>query len=224
MARLAQKSPIFFSIFGKYFFQLVVLLAVSSVAFYFLYFLPAESKRRSQEKREAQQKSQEVFEQCMRMAEYEFRRENINNCWIYNHDALDCDLAYFEGYKIGETPQTKYKRAIVECQERHPANERLYAGVSPDYQSLLAKPFGNLTERDAIKKVLNLEEFKTFSRYRHQCTLRPPDVTPPSEENKHWLIRIFKDDCPDGSDITLNNYTVNALTGELTTVKLNTKE
>lgn len=166
-------------------------------------------------KEDEKRRNQEAFDNCIWRAEYEFKREHRDKCWVYNHDAIDCNPTYWETSGLGDTPQTKFKKVVVDCEIKYPAAERLYSTTSPEFKSLL-KPLGNLTEREAVRKILELQEFKEFTKppIEEGYKLRY-DVELPSENTPYWLIHIFKDSTS-GDEITLNYYKVDAFTGELT--------
>ncbi len=145
---------------------LVAVFMILGIFFFYVYSNTIHRRGIELEKKEKQTKSQEAFDICVSRAEYEFIREYRDKCWVYNHDAIDCDLSYLEIYKIGERPQTKFKQAISSCEEQYPAGDRLYSFTRPDFISLLNKPIGNLTEREAIRKIIGLQEFKDFTNIR----------------------------------------------------------
>ena len=148
--------------------------------------------------------------------EYEYQRVYRDMCWVYNHDATDCDLAYFETYKIGEMPITKYKKDLAACFNKYPAKERLYSDTSPDYENLLAKPIGNLSEREAVRKILSLQELKDFENTPNG-TLRY-SVEAPSKDKQQWKIHIYADD-KSGNENTLYYYKVDAFNEEISRSK-----
>ena len=160
--------------------------------------------------------SQGAYDKCIRIAEYEYQKELRDQCWIYNHDATDCDLTYLETYKVGETPITKFKKDLAACEDKYPANERLYSETSPDYELLLVNPIGKLSERDAVRKILTLQEFKDFAK-DPIGTLRY-SVDKPTEDASYWLIHIYADD-ESGNENTLNHYKVDAFSGEISRSK-----
>jgi len=169
------------------------------------------------EQREEKERDQEAFDNCIWRAEYEFKREHRDKCWVYNHDAIDCDLTYWETYGLGDTPQTKFKKAVVDCETKYPVTERLYSTTSPEFKSSL-EPFGNLTEREAVRKILELQEFKEFAKPPIEVGYKLRyEVELPAEDTPYWLIHIFKDSTS-GDEITLDYYKVDAFTGELSTV------
>jgi hypothetical protein len=161
---------------------------------------------------------QEAYDKCIRIAEYEYQRETRDMCWVYNHDATDCDLTYFETYKIGELPISTFKKSMTACDEKYPSSERLHSNTSPDYVSLLEKPLGNLSEREAVRKILELQEFKDFAK-SPGGTLRY-SVDAPSSGKLYWSIHIYSDE-ESGYENTLNYYKVDALNGEISASKNN---
>jgi len=191
----------------------VALILVTPIAIY-VYQNSTYNNRILSEKRAEKERNQEAFDNCISRAEYEFKRENRDNCWVYNHDAIDCDLTYWETYNLGDTPQTKFKRAVVDCEAKYPVAERLYSTTSPDFTSLLT-PFGNLKEREAVRKIFELQEYKDFvtlpieEGYKIRYTVEQPTVSSP-----YWLVHVFKD-ATDGGEINLNYYKVDAFTGEV---------
>jgi hypothetical protein len=170
------------------------------------------------EKEHVKKLNQDAYDKCIRIAEYEYKKEMRDQCWVYNHDATECDLSYLETYDVGETPITQFKKDMATCDDKYPANERLYSTTSPDYESLLATPIGKLSEREAVRKILSLQEFKDFAE-KPDGTLRY-SVEEPTEDIAYWLIHIYADDEP-GKEDTLNYYKVDAFTGKISTSKTN---
>lgn len=192
---------------------IVALILIAPIAI-FVYQNSIYKNRVLSEKRAEKERNQEAFDTCISRAEYEFRRENRDKCWVYEHDAIDCDLTYWETYELGDTPQTEFKKSVVACEEKYPVANRLYSTTSPEFKSLLI-PFGNLNEREAVRKIFELQEYKNFTSppIEEGYKLRY-DVESPSEETPYWLIHIFKESA--GSEIiTLNHYSVDAFTGEI---------
>jgi hypothetical protein len=156
---------------------------------------------------------QAAYDKCVRIVEYEYQKSTRDMCWVYNHDATDCDLTYFETYNIGEVPTAVYKKSMLACDEKYPSSERLYSGTSPDYVSLLEEPLGNLSEREAVRKIFELQEFKDFAN-SPGGTLRY-SVDAPSSDKLFWLVHIYSDE-ESGNEETLNFYKVDAYNGNIT--------
>lgn len=200
--------------------SLSVLIIALSIGYYFLIFLPKKENLQLgkeglllAQKEEVKTKNQESFDTCISREEYEFKREFRNSCWVYNHDAIDCDLSYFESYKIGDTPQTKFKNAVKNCEEKHPVADRLYSSTSPDYQSSLT-PLGNISEREAVKRVLGLDEFKVFLSTLGEGYKITYSIAEPTKDKPYWFINLYKY-TGSGEEITLSYFAIDAMTGKL---------
>lgn len=193
------------------------LIGSLAIAYHYVIFLPQKEKVKLAEQKSEKERNQESFDNCIHKAEYEFKREYRNSCWVYNHDAIDCDLSYFETYKMGDTPQTKFKKAVDICQEKHPVADRLYSTTSPQFKSLLTPP-GKIPEREAVKKMLELSEYKNFISSLGEGYKITYTVEEPEEDKLYWLIRLYKYSA-NGEEVTLNYYKIDALNGNLSVEK-----
>jgi hypothetical protein len=196
---------------------LSVLIGSLAIAYHYVIFLPKKEKFKLAEQESEKERNQESFDNCIHKAEYEFKREYRNACWVYNHDAIDCDLSYFETHKMGDTPQAKFKKAIEACQEKHPVANRLYSTTSPQFKSLLTPP-GKISEREAVKKMLGLSEYQDFIRSLGEGYKVTYTIEEPKEDSLYWLIHLYKYSTS-GEEITLNYYKVDALNGSLSVEK-----
>jgi hypothetical protein len=168
-------------------FVIVALIVVLPIAYYIYHGFKYKNTILKQKETEKELR-QEAYDRCIRPAEYEYQTDTRNMCCVYNHDATDCDLTYFETYKIGEIPTSVYKKSITACDDKYHASERLYSNTSPDYESLLDKPIRILSEREAVRKILDLQTYKDFSN-SPSGKLRY-DVEAPTINTQFWLIHI----------------------------------
>lgn len=194
----------------------IVALIIVLPVIYYIHQLDSYKSKALAEKENVKKLNQEAYDNAIYTAQYEFIKKNRDQCWVYNQDAIDCDLTYLESYKVDETPQNKFKKAVVAAQDKYPAAERLYLGASPDFKSLLEKPIGNLSEREAVRKILALNDFKDFVK-NSKGTLRYT-VDKPTDQSAFWIVQIYED-LPTGEKITLHNYyKVDAFSGEVSIV------
>lgn len=186
----------------------------------FGYFYFDNQNKQLLEKESTRKRNQEAYDKCISMAEYKYVTDYRSDCWVYNHDATGCDLGYLESLLKVDTPQTGLEQAVADCEDQYPVADRLHTTVSSEFESLLESPTGNLTEREAVRKVLALDEFIKFSSppIEEGYKLRY-DIERPTKENPKWQVYVYKSGGTDRNiireDITLNYYLVDAFTGEV---------
>ncbi len=199
---------------------LSALIGSLSIAYHYVIYLPQKEKVKLAEQQEEKGKNQEMFDKCISRAEYEYKREERNMCWVYNHDAIGCDLDYFVSYglkKEDELPMPKLKKTIIDCETKYPAGDRAYSTTSPQFISLLTPP-GKISEREAVKKMLGLSEYQDFINSLGEGYKITYTVEEPEEDKLYWLIRLYKYST-NGEEVTLNYYKVDALSGNLSVEK-----
>jgi len=207
---------------SQYASQLIIAIGIFligfSVFYYLVSFLP--NKERNSQKEIVSKKTinQEEFDKCIHNANYEYKISNRNLCWIYNHDAINCDLDWIKKYNLekeaGELPQEKWKKDLQSCRDKYPAIDRLYSGVSPYFDDIL-KDLGNYSEREIVSRVI--DDFKALDPYmnleeKYQFRY---EVTSPTKQELFWIVHIYKSESSnDENIITIIKQKIDALTGE----------
>src|SRR3972149_1618016 len=168
------------------------------------------------EKQEEKKRNQEVFDTCIYRAEFTFKDGFRNDCWFYNHDATGCDLSYFETYKLGDTPLTKYKKDVLACEDKFPASNRLYHFTSPEETSLLDHPLGNFTEREAVTKVIGQEKIMRIVKFPIEEGYKLSySVEPPTKDKLFWVVHLFYESSGSEDIATIKYWRIDAISGDV---------
>jgi len=191
---------------------LLVMLPLS----FFLYQDYSLKKQKQLDVQNKNQLNQEAFDLCLKQAISNYRSEERNMCWIYNHDATGCDLKYMVDYElVKELPEDRLEADTEECAKKYPPDERLFSTGSPGLDWL---PYGSVGEREAFKKVMQTEKFKVFSspplKEGYKITY---EVNSPTKEFPYWIFRLYS--YSDVEEKTFATFGVNAETGELKEVE-----
>lgn len=194
---------------------IIVALLFILPASFFAYQNYSFKKQQQQDILNKKKLNQEAYDSCLKMAYLDYRVKERNMCWVYNHDAIGCDLEYMLSYKIvDELPEDKMKSDIKECDKKYPPDERLYSKASPD---AIIVPYGKLEEREAFKKVMQTSEYKSFTTYPIEEGYKITyEVTVPTKDNPHWMFRLYKYSNTDEN--TVATFKIDAISGELSKI------
>lgn len=196
--------------------SLLPILLVMLVFAYYIFVYQPQSVRRN---------VQVAYDTCIYNAENNYLNNQRAMCWKYNYDGIDCDLSYFEVYKLPEKiPATTFKEDKSDCEQKYPVADRTYPSVSPSYKSPLDKFIGNLSEGEAFSKINQYGEVIKSSGRNIASKLKEdfnlPDaraisyhITRPTEADSNWYFIFYQ--ITDNGDRNLVTYKVNAFSGEV---------
>ena len=208
----------------KILFGISILIISISVGYYFLIYLP----QKDQAQTAIRKNIQEAYDACVGKAENDYLNNQRSMCWKYSYDSIDCDLSFFETYKLPEAvPAKTLKNEKANCEITYPVNDREYSSTSPTYISPLAAPIGNFTEGEAFTRLNSYanvsNSFGKNIASRLQEELKLPDarsisynVSEPSKEDDNWHFLFYQED-QDGNK-NLIEYQINANTGKVISV------
>lgn len=99
------------------------------------------------------------------------------------------------------------------CVKDYPVDERIYSSLSPGKE--LNALVGNLTEREAVSKVIGQEKVKAIVQFPIEEGYKLSyDVEEPTIKNPHWSVHLYKNST--NKDIlTIKKWEIDAFSGEI---------